>query len=235
MLYYNYLFIKGESFKRKGKVGEESRSNRKKRETKQHIQEVCEQLFVFEKSFENVTMREIAQRADVSVGSLYLYYRTKEDILSTIIAVFLQKHVDKIKTLLAEKQSGIEKLSAILDYFGELSIDPYVAVFTRIKITYSTLPKMLTSDASKSIIGLLGQLVDQVEEILMVGRNDGTLILADSPTIAASALMRLIISLFMSAGILQTELIPIPSEVLDPSPAGYFLILKKYLLRSFIT
>jgi len=179
-------------------------------------------------------MREIARRAEVSVGSLYLYYKTKEDILSTIIAVFLQRHVDKIRILLAGKQSGVEKLKAMLDYFGEMSIDPYVAVFTRIQITYSTLPKMLVSDASKSTITLLGELVDQVEEILSEGQKDGTLFLADSPKIAASALMRLIISLFMSAGMLQTELIPIPSEVVDPSPAGYFLILEKYLLRSFL-
>jgi len=234
VLYYNGWSKGILIFRGKEPVGKEPRIIRKKREVKQHILEVCETLFLFEKSFENVTMREIASRADVSVGSLYLYFRTKEDILLTIMSSFLDRHVHKLKLLLAEKKSGIDKLNVVLDFFEEMSTDPYVAVFTRIQFMYSSLPKLLTSDAAKNIIKLLSDLVDQIEGLLLEGQSDGTLCVTDSPKEAATVMIRLLISLFMSAGVLNVEFMPIPSDVLDMSPAGSYKILRKYFLRSFL-
>lgn len=211
----------------------ESRMERKRRELKQHIFEVCEQLFVFEKSFENVTMREIAQRAGVSVGSLYLHYRTKEDILATIISEFLKRHLEQMRSIMAIQPSGISKLTRLFDYFCEMSADPYVTVFARIQLSSTGLPKMLKTGSSTTIKILLGDLVDLIEEILSLGQKDHTLYLCDSPKMAANTLMRLMISLFISSGLIQNELVPPPPGEVDPGPTGSFLILKKYLLRSF--
>ena len=214
-------------------VEQESRMEKKKREIKRHILEVCEQLFVFEKSFENVTMREIAQRAGVSVGSLYLHYRTREDILTTIISEFLKRHLEQMRAILEVQPSGITKLTRLFDYFCDMSADPYVTVFARIQLSYITLPKILKTESSSTLRMLLGDLVDLVEEILSLGQKDHTLYLCDSPKMAANTLMRLMISLFQSSGMIQNELIPLPPGEVDPGPAGAFLMLKKYLLRSF--
>jgi len=60
------------------------------------------------------------------------------------------------------------------------------------------------------------------------------LCVTDSPKEAATVMIRLLISLFMSAGVLNVEFMPIPSDVLDMSPAGSYKILRKYFLRSFL-
>lgn len=51
---------------------------------KEHIEEAAKQLFI-KHGFHGTSMRLIAAQADVSLGNLYNYYKTKEDILESII------------------------------------------------------------------------------------------------------------------------------------------------------
>ncbi|KAB8181428.1 TetR/AcrR family transcriptional regulator [Microbispora catharanthi] len=53
---------------------------RKKRQTRQRIAEVAVGLFV-ERGFDNVTMAEVAQAAEVSVNTVYNYFQAKEDLV----------------------------------------------------------------------------------------------------------------------------------------------------------
>jgi AcrR family transcriptional regulator len=52
---------------------------------KRHIEESAKALFIGQ-GFHATPMREIAARAGVSLGNLYNYYRTKEEILESVIA-----------------------------------------------------------------------------------------------------------------------------------------------------
>lgn len=54
-------------------------------ENKLHIEAAAQSLFI-RRGYHATTMREIAARADVSLGNLYNYYRTKEGLLESIIA-----------------------------------------------------------------------------------------------------------------------------------------------------
>jgi AcrR family transcriptional regulator len=53
---------------------------RKKRQTRQHISDVATGLFLG-KGFDEVTVAEVAEAADVSVNTVYNYFPTKEDLL----------------------------------------------------------------------------------------------------------------------------------------------------------
>jgi AcrR family transcriptional regulator len=61
--------------------------SRRERERLVHRQEIMEAaLSIFsEKGYFNTTLDEIAQKADFSKGTLYLYFQSKEDLLYTII------------------------------------------------------------------------------------------------------------------------------------------------------
>lgn len=83
-----------------------------------------------EKGFNQISMNEIAQRAGMSKGTLFNYYKTKEDLFMTVLlvgyqeyfaelAVFLAKHplrsVDDFKQfLLIETGNLIEKHTALI-------------------------------------------------------------------------------------------------------------------------
>ncbi|GAA3012941.1 TetR/AcrR family transcriptional regulator [Streptosporangium longisporum] len=53
---------------------------RKKRQTRQRIHDVALGLFV-ERGFDHVTIAEVAAAAEVSVNTLYNYFRSKEDLV----------------------------------------------------------------------------------------------------------------------------------------------------------
>jgi AcrR family transcriptional regulator len=73
-------------------------------ENKEHIEEAAKQLFI-KHGFHGTSMRLIAAQADVSLGNLYNYYKTKEDILQSII----NKYELIINTRLKEIFDDIEE------------------------------------------------------------------------------------------------------------------------------
>ncbi|GAA3644622.1 hypothetical protein GCM10022224_004000 [Nonomuraea antimicrobica] len=54
---------------------------RKKRETRERISDIATGLFMA-KGFDNVTVAEVAQAADVSVNTVFNYFSTKEDLFA---------------------------------------------------------------------------------------------------------------------------------------------------------
>ena len=63
-------------------------------EKRGRIEEAAKELFI-KRGFHATSMRDIASAADTSLGNLYNYYRTKEDILESIILRY-QKVVDSL-------------------------------------------------------------------------------------------------------------------------------------------
>ncbi|MFH2076862.1 MAG: helix-turn-helix domain-containing protein, partial [Pseudomonadota bacterium] len=74
-----------ESFSRKDcNLGLEERRKRERESRKNAILKAARKLF-FEKGFRSVTVESIARKADLSKGSIYLYYSSKEEIYSQIL------------------------------------------------------------------------------------------------------------------------------------------------------
>ncbi|MGP3958116.1 TetR/AcrR family transcriptional regulator [Nonomuraea sp. 3N208] len=60
---------------------QEGLRERKKRETRQRIADIAMGLFMA-RGFDNVTVAEVAQAADVSVNTVFNYFSTKEDLFA---------------------------------------------------------------------------------------------------------------------------------------------------------
>jgi AcrR family transcriptional regulator len=65
-------------------MGISERKEREKVQRKEDILDAAEKVF-FEKGLGLATMDEIAERAELSKGTLYLYYKSKEDLYMAII------------------------------------------------------------------------------------------------------------------------------------------------------
>src|SRR5215210_4918315 len=71
------------------------------------IEEAARELFI-KRGFHATSMRDIAGRAQTSLGNLYNYYRTKEAILESIIAKY-QKVIDRrLQQVFAEIEEPFE-------------------------------------------------------------------------------------------------------------------------------
>lgn len=76
-------------------------------EKKSGIESAAKELFI-KQGFHATAMRDIAKRAEVSIGNLYNYYKTKEEIFESIIGGYLQVINTRLKNIFAEIEKPLE-------------------------------------------------------------------------------------------------------------------------------
>ncbi len=93
-------------------MGIAERREREKEQRKNDIIDAAERVF-FDQGHENATMDDVAKEAELSKGTLYLYFKNKEELYlaihlrgNKILRSLFEKTIDKYK-------SGLEKTKAI--------------------------------------------------------------------------------------------------------------------------
>ena len=83
---------------------------------KRHIADAARQLFITQ-GFHATSMRDIAARAEVSLGNLYNYFGNKEELLESIIAVYQGVIDARLREIFDEVDAPLEPAS--LRRFGQ--------------------------------------------------------------------------------------------------------------------
>src|SRR5215470_12248427 len=89
-----------------------SRRERNKQDKLQRIKKAAFELFQ-ERGYDRATTQEIADRADVSSGTLFFYAKTKEDLLGIVMVADLLETLDRARATLPEEGSFPEKVAHI--------------------------------------------------------------------------------------------------------------------------
>jgi len=92
------------------------RRDRNKREKRNRIVEAARELFS-SKGFEATTTAEIAARADVAAGTLFLYVASKEDLLVLVFREEMDRVADEA---FATLPAGLSLLDELLHVYGAL-------------------------------------------------------------------------------------------------------------------
>src|ERR1700758_3928733 len=90
---------------------------RKKQQTRETSARVALRLFA-ERGYDETTLADIAEAADVSPRTIFAYYENKEDILFCEEGVF----IDRLRKMLDERRPGTTTVDAIRELFA--SIEP---------------------------------------------------------------------------------------------------------------
>ena len=93
-----------------------ARQAQRRAETRGKIIKAARALFA-EHSFEQVSVSQIVEAADVAKGTFYKYYDTKVDVLAD---VYRDDNVNRNKQLLAEVEQGRPALPVLMDYMRYL-------------------------------------------------------------------------------------------------------------------
>jgi TetR/AcrR family transcriptional regulator len=91
-----------------------TKADRKEKEReirRQDIVDAAESLF-FSKGFDNVSMNDIAAQAEMARGTLYLYFKNKNDIYAAI-AIRAAKILGEMFSEVPRDLTGIEKIRAL--------------------------------------------------------------------------------------------------------------------------
>ena len=82
------------------------------------ILDAAEEVFA-ETSFAGSSVEEIAQRAEISVGTLYNMFRSKEDVYRAVVSRTQDMFFDCMDERVAQARGPLEKVHAVLGYFFE--------------------------------------------------------------------------------------------------------------------
>jgi TetR/AcrR family transcriptional regulator len=95
-------------------MGVIERKEREKEYRKMQILEAGEKLFL-KKGFENVTMDDIAKECELSKGTLYLYYKSKDELFYTLI-------LKGIEILISMFREGIKNAGNFQEKMNSLGV-----------------------------------------------------------------------------------------------------------------
>ena len=136
---------------------------RRKEARPQELLDAALALFV-EKGFAATRTEEVAVRAGVSKGTLYLYYPSKEDLLKAVISHSLSARIAEGADLAARFEGGAGDLlrTVLTDWWGQLYDSPAAGVFKIVITEVRNFPDIAHYYASQVIEpahALLGAIV----------------------------------------------------------------------------
>ena len=99
-----------------------SRREREKLRQRREMLTAAIELFS-EKGYHNVAMREIAKKAEFAIGTLYKFFKNKEDLYKSIIVEQADMFHEALTKALAERDEEIEKLQNYVRVKGAVFMD----------------------------------------------------------------------------------------------------------------
>ena len=101
-------------------VGIQERKEREKEHRKEEIVDAAQQLFL-DKGLQATTMDEIAEVAELSKGTIYLYYKSKEDLYLAVVMRGMQTLYEMFDAKLVSEPDVVKGLMVLqetyLDFF----------------------------------------------------------------------------------------------------------------------
>lgn len=141
-----------------------TRRERSKQDKLKRIKEVAEHLFR-ERGYEATTTRDISEGADVAVGTIFLYFKDKSDLL---IKLYDEALETTWQAVLAEEPRDT-LLENLLTAFAKLL--EFHARDSRLAITY--LKEVLSQDASQGWSEGLNRFLEQLTSLVQQAQDRG--------------------------------------------------------------
>lgn len=120
-------------------------------------------IVIAENGYHQAQVSKIAKQAGVADGTIYLYFKNKEDILVSLFREKMGQFVEIIKTDIAGKKSTSEKLLAMIKmHFRQLAEDHHLAIVTQLELRQSN--KELRLKINEVLKGYLNVMDDILKE-----------------------------------------------------------------------
>ncbi|WP_339147106.1 MULTISPECIES: TetR/AcrR family transcriptional regulator [unclassified Sutcliffiella] len=127
-------------------------------------------IVIAENGYHHAQVSKIAKQAGVADGTIYLYFKNKEDILISLFQEKMGLFVEKIRQEIAGKSTSTEKLLTLIEkHFTMLAADHHLAIVTQLELRQSNLELRL------KINEVLKGYLHVVDEILLAGTKNGEL------------------------------------------------------------
>ncbi|WP_042459534.1 TetR/AcrR family transcriptional regulator [Neobacillus dielmonensis] len=125
-------------------------------------------IVIAENGYHQAQVSKIAKQAGVADGTIYLYFKNKEDILISLFEEKMGAFVEKIDEKIAGKETAAEKLLMMVEtHFQLLSDDHHMAVVTQLELRQSN------KELRHRINDVLKGYLQVIDKILIEGKESG--------------------------------------------------------------
>jgi AcrR family transcriptional regulator len=156
-------------------VGIQERKEREREQRRLDIVNAAERVFA-KKGFGDVTMDDVAEEAELSKGTLYLYFKTNEELHFAVAARGLEVLGDMFARALEIGETGLHKVRAVGSAYSEFfhaypTYHAAVSYYSDAEVDWddhSTPNALACHDQGDKVLGLLTRAIE-------IGMQDGTL------------------------------------------------------------
>lgn len=129
---------------------------------------------IAEHGFDQAQISKIAKQAGVADGTIYLYFKNKEDLLISLFREKMGQFIEHIENEISEKTSIEDKLFTLIEmHFRQLSADYRLAIVTQLELRQSN--KGLRAKISEVLKRYLAVIDDILEKGIEQGVFDADL------------------------------------------------------------
>jgi len=153
-------------------LGLEERRKRERENRKNAILKAARKLF-FEKGFKPVTVESIARKAELSKGSIYLYYNSKEEIYTQILLNDIDKFHKSISDLLQNPSSASESLVKLANIYVDFFLNDRELFRILMTFMLHTSDMHLPEDLNDHIVKTTNKTIGIIEQVFKYGVERG--------------------------------------------------------------
>ncbi len=125
-------------------------------------------IVIADNGYHQAQVSKIAKQAGVADGTIYLYFKNKEDILISVFQEKMSVFVENLQEIINESASASEMLYRMIEgHFRVLSEDHHLAVVTQLELRQSN------KDLRLKINSILKVYLGLLDEILKRGIQNG--------------------------------------------------------------
>lgn len=140
--------------------------NKRKPKYKQIIEAAVE--VIAENGYHASQVSKIAKKAGVADGTIYLYFKNKEDILVSVFEEKMGQFIEQTENSIKQKEDANKKLLALIEmHFQQLASNPHLAVVTQLELRQSN-PELRVK-----INQVLKPYLTLIDSIIKEGMEDG--------------------------------------------------------------
>jgi len=184
-------------------LGLEDRRKRERDNRRNAILKAARRLF-FDKGFKPVTVESIAKKAELSKGSIYLYFNSKEEIYSQILLNDIDKFHDHFTDILQISPTASEALVRFAGIYVDLFLNDRELFRILMTFMLHTSDMNLPEELNNRIIKTTNRNIGIIEDIFRYGIERGEFSSAINLRLNRNAIWGLlngIISLHLFTGI----------------------------------
>lgn len=200
-------------------VSERRRRERERRHAS--IVEAAERTFLRE-GFEASTMEQVATEAEVSKGTVYLYFESKHALMAAIGERWVGRLIDTLRPRLAAAPTGLDGVAAVLEaYRNHFAGRPDHCRLALGWINTGPPPEEMCGESFEGHRDRVRELVGMVVETIERGRADGSIRAELNPHLLAMQLWGSFLGVWMLVlnreRVLEKAAVPVDMDQMMPS------------------